>query len=161
MGAGIGGAAHWLPEQIWPDGQAAVVAWQVPSAVQRLEVRLLPFAQFAAAHTVPTASRRQPPLPSQALLQASSRQVPLGSAPPAATLAQVPSWPGRAHDRQVPLQALAQHRPCVQNPLVQSPARVHTAPLGRLPQSPAVQTLPLAHWASPPQLIRQRLPLHP
>ena len=61
----------------------------------------------------------------------------------------------------MPLQALAQHRPCAQTPLVQSPPRVQTAPLGRLPQSPAAQTLPLAHWLSLPQLVRQRLPLQP
>ena len=54
-----------------------MVAWQAPSAVQRLVVRLLPFAQLAAAHTVPTASRRQPPLPSQALL---AGVVPAGAA---------------------------------------------------------------------------------
>jgi hypothetical protein len=76
-------------------------------------------------------------------------------------LKQVPSWPATAQDMQVPLQAPAQQRPWAQTLLMQSPARLHRAPLGRLPQSPALQTLGEVHCESLPQLSAQRVPLHP
>jgi hypothetical protein len=105
----------------------------------------------AARHEVPVFSRKQPPLPSQPLLQASLRQLPLGSAPPEGTGVQVPSAPSRLQARQAPLQALAQQRPWAQMPgPPQSWSRVHCAPMGRLPHEPPLQTLGLVHWASLP-----------
>ena len=74
---------------------------------------------------------------------------------------QSPSRPGTAHDLQVPPQAVAQQRPCAQMVLSHCEPPVQTAPSGFLPQSPAVQKLPLLHWESPLQLLRQALPLHP
>jgi len=118
-------------------------------------------AQSEPPQEVPARSRRQPPAPSQPLEQASSRQVPLGSAPPGGTSEQTPWLPGRAHERQVPPHALLQQRPCEQKLLAHSVARLQTAPSGRLPQSPPVQTLPAAHWLSLPQLVRQLSPLQP
>jgi hypothetical protein len=128
-----------------------------------LHTRLLtlPLLQPEPPQEVPGFSRRQAPAPSQPFEQASSRQVPLGSAPPTGTSEQTPSLPLSAHERQVPPQALLQQRPCAQKLLTHSLALLHTAPSGRLPQSPPEQTLPPAHWLSLPQLVRQRPPLQP
>jgi hypothetical protein len=143
-----------------PAPQATLAVSQVPVALQVWVTRALP-AQVAAPQVVPAGSRRQPPLPSQPLEQASSRQVPLGSAPPTFTFEQVPSRPGRAQDRQVRLQAVSQHRPCAQMLLQHSAARLQMAPLGAVPQSPALQTLGARHCESVPQVPRQALPMQP
>jgi hypothetical protein len=142
----LGLATQLPPAHMKPAWQAAVLVSQAPLALQ-VRVTREPFAQVAAPQvTVPSPrSRRHPPLPSQPFEQASSRHMPVGSAPPTPTLAQVPSWPGRAHDLQVPLQAPAQQRPWAQVLLMHSFPLVQTAPLGFLPQSPAVHTLPEAH----------------
>jgi hypothetical protein len=44
---------------------------------------------------------------------------------------------------------------------MQSPATLHRAPFGRLPQLPAVQTFGATHWVSVPQLAVQAVPLQP
>jgi hypothetical protein len=101
-------------------------------------------------------------MPLQPLLQASSRQAPVGSAPPTGTARQVPSEPSTLQAMQVPVQALAQQRPWAQMPgAAQSASRLQMAPTGRLPQSPSVQTLGAAHWESLPHWVTQRLPLQP
>lgn len=56
-----------------------------------------------------------------------------------------PSLPAIAHDRHVPLQAVAQQMPATQKPDAQSPAPLHAAPGGFGPQ------LPFTHAAPPTQ----------
>jgi hypothetical protein len=141
--------------------QVAVVVWHIPAALQVLVVRELAGAHSAAPQTLPICSRAQAPPPSQPLEHASSLQAPPGSAPPRGTFAQVPSRPATAQDMHVVLQAVPQQRPWAQMLLMQSAALVHSAPLGRLPQSPAVQTSGAVHCESLPQLPVQRLPLQP
>jgi hypothetical protein len=121
---------------------------------------LLP-AQAEAPQEVPARSRRHPPAPSQPFEQASSRQMPAGSAAPVGTFTQAPSCPGTAHDLQVPLQAPAQQRPWAHTLLTHSALPVQMAPFGFLPQLPALHTFPFEHWASLEQLPRQALPLQP
>jgi hypothetical protein len=146
---------------ICPAGQGSGIAWQSPAAVQVWRVRVLPL-QVVSRQLAPARSRRQPPMPSQPLLQASSRQVPVGSVPRAGTGTQVPCDPSTLQARQVPLQAVAQQRPCAQMPgAAQSLSRLHRAPTGRLPQEPSMQVLGEAHCESLPHWVTQRLPLHP
>jgi hypothetical protein len=86
------------------------------------------------------------------------RHVPDGSAAPAATCVQVPRLaPGSAHERQVPVQLLAQHTPCWQMPDAHSVPPAQPAPLPRLVQTPPTQTLPPTQWASPVQVVRHWL----
>ena len=157
------GLATQLPEEhMNPFPQAVVRVSQAPLALQVRVTLELPEQVAPPQVTVPSPlSRRQPPFPSQPLEQASSRHMPVGSAPPTKTLAHSPSCPGTAHERQVPLQAPAQHRPCAQTPVMHSVPAVQMAPLGFFPQSLALQTLPPEHWASLPQLLRHAFPLHP
>jgi len=144
FGCLMGGAQ--LPfMQTRPAPQVAVMVWQVPVALQVIVVRALLAPHTEAPQALPLASRAQAPLPLQLLEHASSWQAPVGSAPPAATLAQMPSRPRTAQDLHVAVQGPAQHRPCAHTLLMQSPATVHRAPLGRLPQLPAVQTLGATH----------------
>ena len=98
-------------------GQLSVRSMQAPLALQTRRTRLPLSPQRAAPQDELTGSRRQPPLPSQPLVQAPSEQVPVGSAPRAGTLAQRPSWPGSAQDLHDPLQAVAQQRPWAHVPL--------------------------------------------
>jgi hypothetical protein len=144
-----------------PAGQASVRSTHSPLALQTRSTRLSPPPQRAAPHDEPTGSRWQPPLPSQPLVQAPAVHIPAGSAPPTGTLAHVPSWPGRAHERHDPLQAPAQHRPWAHCPLAHWVPALQMAPLGRLPQLPITQLLPAVHWLSLPQLLAQPLPLQP
>ena len=101
-----------------PPSQVGVAAGQVsgrsihaPLALQTRRIREPAAPQLAAPHDEFTGSRRQPPLPSQPLVQVPAVHMPVGSAPRAGTLAQVPSCPGSAHDLQDPAQAVAQQRP--------------------------------------------------
>ena len=71
-------------------GQLSGLSTQAPLALHTRSTRP-PSPQRALPHDELTGSRRQPPLPSQPLLQAPSEQVPLGSAPRAGTLVQRPS----------------------------------------------------------------------
>ena len=142
-------------------GQLSTRVVQVPLASQIRVVSAPSPLQEGAPQVLPIGCRRHPPWPSQPSVQALFSHCPLGSESPAGTLVHVPSEPGTLHDRQAPLQALAQHRPEAQMPLTQSCARLQTAPLGRLPQSPPVQRLPSTHCPLPLQEVRHRLPLHP
>jgi hypothetical protein len=117
-------AVQLLPRQVPAPVQLGVLAGQLslrstqaPLALQTRRTRLPLSAQRAAPQDELTGSRRQPPFPSQPLVQAPSEQVPVGSAPRAGTLAQRPSWPGSAHDLHEPLQAVAQQRPWAHWPL--------------------------------------------
>ena len=60
---------------------------------------------------------------------------------PEATGEQVPIEPFRAHDMQVPAQALLQQTPWAQNPDAQAVPAVQTAPGGSLPQLLLTQEL--------------------
>jgi hypothetical protein len=62
-----------------------------------------------------------------------SLQTPAGSALPLATLVQLPTVPGRAHDWHDPLHAELQHTPCAQKLDWHSPAAEHDAPSGFFP----------------------------
>jgi hypothetical protein len=141
----LAGGAQTAPMQVWPMGQGVAVIWQTPAAVQVNVVRVVPL-QVAARQEVPAASRRQAPMPLQPLLQASSRQAPVGSVPPTGTGLQVPSLPSTLQAMQVPAQAEAQQRPWAQMPgAAQSLFLAHRAPTGRPPHDPSVQTLGAAH----------------
>jgi hypothetical protein len=157
----LAGAAQSPAAQISPDPQVSLVVWQTPAALQVLVLRTLFGPQPAGPQVVPAFSRWQPPLPSQPLEQASSRQIPAGSAPPVGTGLQVPSLPARSQAWQLPLQAELQQRPWAQKPVAQSPSALQRAPRCRLPQLPATHTLPGVHWASLPQMARHRLPPQP
>jgi hypothetical protein len=51
----------------------------------------------------------------------------------------VPTLPVRAHDWQVPVQAVAQQKPWAQKPELHSAPAPHAAPMGFLPQLPPMQ----------------------
>lgn len=77
--------------------------------------------QVAAMHTVPAACSRQAPAPLQKpswahVLAAAGAHWFSGSSP-FGTLVQAPAVPGRAHDWQTPVHAVAQHTPCAQTPI--------------------------------------------
>jgi hypothetical protein len=74
------------------------------------------------------------------------------------TLRQVPSLPGTAHDRQVPMQGIPQQRPCAQVPELHSSLAPQVAPIGFLPQLPATQLLGATQSASDVQVVRQVFP---
>jgi hypothetical protein len=63
-----------------------------------------------------------------------------GSAP-LGTLVHAPGVPTSAHDRQVPVQAVAQQIPCSQKAELHSPAPPQAAPSGLRPQLPVLHTL--------------------
>jgi hypothetical protein len=86
--------------------------------------------------------------------------VPLGSAPPAGTTAQLPSLPDNAQDMQRPAQAVAQQTPWAQIPDAHWVPVEQLAPFPALPQELPRQLLPAAQFASVVQLLKQRLPLH-
>jgi hypothetical protein len=156
------GAQRLFP-QVWPSGQGDVSVAQTPSAVQERVVTALPAAAHAVApQVVPARSRRQPPAPSQPLLQASLRQAPPGSAPPVGTGAQLPTCPSKLHAMQARSHLAEQQRPWAQIPgPAHSSSRLQTDPMGRLPHEPAVQTLPALQSRSSSQLVLHRLPLQP
>jgi hypothetical protein len=123
----------------------AVLVRQTPAPSQvRAGVNVVP-AQVDATQVVPMAYRRQVPEPSQ------KPSVPHEAAPwsphwfsgswPAGTAVHVPTLPVSAHDWQVPVQAVAQQKPCAQKPELHSAAAPQAAPMGFLPQLPVMQVL--------------------
>jgi len=70
-------------------------------------------------------------------------------------LVHVPGVPASAHDLQIPVQVVAQQTPCAQMPLAQSPPAAHVAPLGRLVQTPPMQTFGETQSPSTVQVVRQ------
>jgi hypothetical protein len=83
----------------------------------------------------------------------------LGSAPPAATGEQVPTFPVTLQDRQVPpvasLQVVLQQTPSVQLPLTHSAAAAQAAPLGLRPHELLMQVLGLTQSALVLQALLQ------
>jgi hypothetical protein len=149
--------------QLYVPHDDGVVVWQVPVPLQvRGDVNVVP-VQVEAAQVLPSAYRRQAPLPSH------MPSVPQVDAPwsahwlkgsaPAATDAQVPTVPVRLHDRQMPAQAVAQQTPCSQKPELHSPAAPQVAPIGFLPQLPARQVFGLVQSLVAVQVVRQAPPV--
>jgi hypothetical protein len=148
--------------QTSPGPQALALVWQAPAA-SHVAVTSAPSSRQAAAPQVaPLASRWHRPAPSQPLPHRSSLHVPVGSTPPAGTMAQAPSDPGSAHDWHMPSQAVAQQRPCAQIPgPPHSSLRAHVAPIGRLPHDPFRHWAPGAHCRGVTQKVTQRLSRQP
>lgn len=115
-------------------------------------VVFVPPLHFCAAQTVLGPYLRHAPEPSQKpslpqVVLPSSLQTSLGSEPPAATAAQVPTEPGRLQEKQLLSQADPQHTPCAQKPLEHWSAVEHRLPPGSLPHEFPWQTLGLLHWS--------------
>ena len=87
-----------------------------------------------------------------------SMQLPAGSGPEA-TPVHCPIVPVIAHDRQAPVQAVAQQTPCAQNADWHSMLFEQKAPIGLRPQELAVQTFPDEQALLSLQLEKQRAPL--
>jgi hypothetical protein len=139
----------------------AVAGLHVPAPSQaRAGVNVEP-TQVAAAHGVPVAYRRQPPLPSQVpsvpqLAPPLSVHWDSGSLP-AGTLVQVPALPDSAHDWQVPVQLELQQTPCWQKPEAHSLPMAQVVPCGFLVHRPLLQTLGDTQSASAVQVTLQTL----
>ncbi len=113
--------------------------------------------QDGGAQGVPAAKSSQVPLPSQKpvvsqLAAPAFMQVCVGSAPPLGTGVQVPAVVGKAHDRQVPVQAVRQQTDCAQKPLPHSVPSAQVAPGDLRPHEPPVHTAGGSQSASAPQL---------
>jgi hypothetical protein len=67
--------------------------------------------------------------------------------------------PEMAHDRQAPVQAVAQQTPWAQNVDWHSMLFEQKAPIGLRPQEPVVQTFPVEQALLSLQLEKQRAPL--
>jgi hypothetical protein len=65
-----------------------------------------------------------------------------------------PTLPVTAHERHVPVHAVAQHTPCAQKFELHSTAIVQVAPLGFLPQLIIWQVFGDTHWVLPVQVVR-------
>jgi hypothetical protein len=74
-------------------------------------------------------------------------------ATPAGICEQVPRLPVSEQDMQVPVQALAQHTPCWQNPELHSPAAAQVFPSGFLVQRLLMQKYEVAQSASAVQVV--------
>jgi hypothetical protein len=131
-----------------------------PSHV-RASVAVLPdVGQVGGAHCVPAAYSWQLPAPSQKpvfpqVVAPSAVHWPFGSMPSAGTGLHMPGVPASAQDMQLVLHALAQHMPCAQKPLWQSPGAAQLAPSGRNPHEPLLHTLGAAQSASAVQVALQ------
>jgi hypothetical protein len=118
-----------------------------------------------APQLAPGTRLRQAPLPSQVpsrpqLVGSEIGQVlAVRGAEPAGTNAHTPGELGALQDLQVPVQALLQHRPSTQKPLVQSPPQPQASPLA-LCMSPVLlqATDPTSGEPSTPPSIRGALP---
>lgn len=83
-----------------------------------------------------------------------------GSGAPAATVLHTPSDPGSAHDLQDPVQSVAQHTPCAQNPDAQSAPVEQSAPGCTLPHELLMQLFPAEQFVAEVHAVKQREPLH-
>jgi hypothetical protein len=79
---------------------------------------------------------------------------------PLGTFVHVPSVPATPHERQVPVHAPMQQKPCSQKPELHWAGAVQAALIGNRPQLVPVQVLGAAQSAVVPQVVRQR-PLVP
>jgi hypothetical protein len=126
--------------QLYGEHEELVGVPHVPVPLQvAAEVSVEP-VQVGARHWVPDAYFWQPPVPSQKPVwpqvdAADIMHVAVGSAPPAGTAEQVPSFPATAHELQVPVQAVPQQMPCWQKPCWHSLAAAQVEPSGLLPQA--------------------------
>src|SRR4051794_8434362 len=84
----------------------------------------------------------------------------MGSLPPSATLVQIPSELGSAHEVHRPLQELSQHTPCAQNPDPHSSAPAHVWPRPLRPHDPLAHTAGGAQSASDAQVALQTAAPH-
>jgi hypothetical protein len=124
----------------------------------RADVSVAP-VHIAAAHCVPAAYTRQPPMPLQApslphVVGSVIGHWPSGSAP-LGTLLHVPRLPATAQDRQVPVQGPSQQIPCAQLPELHSAFPAQVAPIGFRPQLVPLQVLGGAQSALVEQVSRQ------
>jgi hypothetical protein len=107
--------------------------------------------QVGALHAFPGAYRRHAPaplhVPSVPQLDDPASAHWFSGSCPAATGEQTPRVAARPHDRQIPVQALAQQTPCWQKPLAHSPGVVQSVPSTFLPQIVPLQTLPAVQSA--------------
>jgi hypothetical protein len=141
-----------------------VAAWQVPVPLHDLDEVSVEPVQLAVAQVVPAAYRRQAPEP----LQVPSWPQPVApwsvhwfsGSWPVGTLVHVPTVPLSAHDWQVPAQAVAQQKPCSQNPVMHSEGAPQAIPVGFFVQAPATQTLGAVQSASAVHEVLQTLPPH-
>lgn len=136
-----------------------------PSQARPSVCAVAPAGQAGGAQAVPAPKRAQAPLPSQKpvvpqLAAPAFVHELVGSTPPAGTGAQVPGEAARAHDRQVPVQAVRQHTPWAQNPLAHSPPSPQATPGPLRPHEPAVQTAGDAQSASAVQLALHAVAPH-
>ena len=143
---------HAPEPQAYGSHMDVVAAWHVPVPLQdRDDVSVDP-VQVADAHCVPAAYFRQPPAPSHMpsfphVLAPWSVHWPSGSVP-VGTFVQVPRLPPTAHDWQVPAHAVAQQKPCWQNPVMHSVPAPHAIPVGFFVHAPITQTLGAAQSPS-------------
>jgi hypothetical protein len=126
---------------------------------------MLPLVQRASAQVTPAAYLWQAPAPLQvpSLPQPAfpvSLQVLLGSAPPRATLPQMPMELGSLHCWQTPLQRALQQTPWVQNALPHCSSREQGPPSGSLPHIPPTQLVGATQSSSRVHTVAQRLPSH-
>ena len=144
---------------------SGVMQLPAPSQVEAGVNIVVPLGQLEPKQVVPCTYFWQLPWPSHLPLVPHfgaplSRQVPWGSETPAATLVQVPSAFGRAHDWQAPEQAVLQQIPCAQNLLAHSAAARQEAPMLLRPQEElASQALGASHWSLVAQLLKHAVPL--
>jgi hypothetical protein len=108
---------HAPVPQLYGEHEDVVGVLQVPDPLQVADDVSVEPVQVAARHWVPEAYFWQPPAPSQKPVwpqvdAATILQVVVGSAPPAGTAEQVPSFPVTAHELQVPVHAVPQQTPC-------------------------------------------------
>jgi hypothetical protein len=116
----------------------------------------------AAPQLVVVAALRQAPLPSHLPVNPQGGvgvQPPCGSISSLPTGLHIPAMPATLHDWQLPQTADEQQTPSTQWALSHSPAAAHSWPRRFNPQEPALQTLPGAQSASPPQAALQVVPL--
>jgi hypothetical protein len=67
--------------------------------------------------------------------------------------------PGTAHERHVPVHAVAQQMPCSQNPDMQSDVAAQVPPTDFFPQLPFRHRFPLEHCAFVVQDVKQLPPV--
>jgi hypothetical protein len=69
---------------------------------------------------------------------------------------QAPALPGSAHEAQAAGQAVAQHTPCAQTPVLHWSSLEQTAPIGTFPQLPFMQVLGATQSTSVVQVVLHR-----
>lgn len=124
----------------WPSHFACLVSVVEPSGHE------------AVRQTVVVPHLRHLPVPSQKpslphVIGSVAAHPPSGSGPPDGIGEQVPGEPANAQLVHTAVQALLQHTPSAQKPLLHSVACVHEAPSPFLPHLPLTQRFDPTHWA--------------